>query len=77
VTQKHKKRGHGGQSIMSESGDSSDTGLGIMIEEIHAEDTTVDKDQRSLPCSRLPPRSSLRSGPPRRTQIKETVPQSS
>jgi hypothetical protein len=77
VTQKYKKRGHGGQPIISESGDSLDTGLGIMIEKMHAEDMTVDKDQRSLSCSRLPPRSSLRSRPPRRTQIKETVSKSS
>jgi|UniRef100_A0A250Y394 hypothetical protein len=48
VTQKCKKRGRGGQSVMSESGDSSDDGLGIVIEEIHAEDLTVDEDQRSL-----------------------------
>jgi hypothetical protein len=34
--------------MMSKSGDSSDDGLGIMIEEIQAEDLTVDKDQRSL-----------------------------
>jgi hypothetical protein len=33
---------------MNESGDSSDIGLGIVIEEIHAEDLTVDKDQRSM-----------------------------
>jgi hypothetical protein len=34
--------------MMSESGASSDNGLDIMIEEIHAEDLTVDKNQRSL-----------------------------
>jgi hypothetical protein len=62
---------------MSESGDCSDTGLGIVIEEIHAEDLTVDEDQPSLPCSKLPSRSSLGSGPPRRIQIKEAVPESS
>jgi hypothetical protein len=34
--------------MMSMSGDSLDDGLDIVIEEIHAKDPTVDKDQRSL-----------------------------
>uniref|UniRef100_A0A8C5KSR2 PNMA family member 8B n=1 Tax=Jaculus jaculus TaxID=51337 RepID=A0A8C5KSR2_JACJA len=46
--QKGKKRGRGGRRARSESEDSSADSLGIVIEEIYAEDLSVDEDQRAL-----------------------------
>jgi hypothetical protein len=78
VTPKYKKRSQGVQPMMYESGDSSDNGLGTMIEEIHAEDLTMDEDQRPLYAAlQAATKSSLRSCPPRRTWVKEIVPKSS
>ncbi|KAH0504065.1 PNMA-like protein 2 [Microtus ochrogaster] len=48
TAQKGKKRGRGGRRARSESEDSSDDSLGIVIEEIYAEDLSVDEDQRAL-----------------------------
>ncbi|XP_051018430.1 paraneoplastic antigen-like protein 8B [Acomys russatus] len=48
TAQKGKKRGRGGRRARSESSDSSDDSLGIVIEEIYAEDLSVDEDQRAL-----------------------------
>ncbi|XP_035305200.1 paraneoplastic antigen-like protein 8B isoform X2 [Cricetulus griseus] len=48
TVQKGKKRGRGGRRARSESDDSSDDSLGIVIEEIYAEDLSVDEDQRAL-----------------------------
>ncbi|XP_006991538.1 paraneoplastic antigen-like protein 8B [Peromyscus maniculatus bairdii] len=48
TAQKGKKRGRGGRRARSESDDSSDDSLGIVIEEIYAEDLSVDEDQRAL-----------------------------
>ncbi|XP_021499802.1 paraneoplastic antigen-like protein 8B [Meriones unguiculatus] len=48
TAQKGKKRGRGGRRARSESEESSDDSLGIVIEEIYAEDLNVDEDQRAL-----------------------------
>lgn len=48
TVQKGKKRGRGGRRARSESDDSSDDSLGIVIEEIYAEDLSIDEDQRAL-----------------------------
>ncbi|XP_055471628.1 paraneoplastic antigen-like protein 8B [Psammomys obesus] len=48
TAQKGKKRGRGGRRARSESDESSDDSLGIVIEEIYAEDLNVDEDQRAL-----------------------------
>ncbi|XP_008820095.1 paraneoplastic antigen-like protein 8B [Nannospalax galili] len=48
LAQKGKKRGRGGRRARSQSEDSSDDSLGIVIEEIYADDLSVDEDQRAL-----------------------------
>lgn len=48
TAQKGQKRSRGGRRARSESEDSSDDSLGIVIEEIYAEDLSVDEDQRAL-----------------------------
>ncbi|XP_042556245.1 paraneoplastic antigen-like protein 8B [Dipodomys spectabilis] len=48
LTGKCKKRSRGGRPARSEAEDSSDDSLGLVIEELQAEDLTVDEDQRAL-----------------------------
>lgn len=48
TAQKGQKRSRGGRRARSASEDSSDDSLGIVIEEIYAEDLSVDEDQRAL-----------------------------
>ncbi|XP_048185974.1 paraneoplastic antigen-like protein 8B [Perognathus longimembris pacificus] len=48
LASKCKKRVRGGRRARSASGDSSDDSLGLVIEELQAEDLTVDEDQRAL-----------------------------
>ncbi|MCQ7628129.1 hypothetical protein NP210_24815, partial [Salmonella enterica] len=48
MTQKGKKRGRGGRRARSESEDSSENNLGVVIEEIYAQDLSVDEDQKAL-----------------------------
>ncbi|KAM4825849.1 paraneoplastic antigen-like protein 8B [Thomomys bottae] len=45
---KCKKRSRGGRPARSESADSSDDSLGLVMEELRAEDLAVDEDQRAL-----------------------------